>query len=146
MSHTYVREQFRAASMEVLEPVGFAWVESINFAALSKELPPRWFTLEFMVADEFRAALGVPALMRETGSAAVQVFSEQQITDVAATQAADLVRDAFTNWKDGTGQLRVMDCAPAVDVDSGDFRGAFYGVYISVRYQFDRLVDESPIV
>jgi hypothetical protein len=146
MSHTYVREQFRAASKIVLEPVGFAWVESINFAALSKDLPSKWFTLEFMIADEFRAALGVPALMRETGAAAVQVFSEQQTTDAQATQAADIVRNAFANWKDVTGQLRVVDCAPAVDIDSGDFRGAFYGVYISVRYQFDRFVDESPIV
>jgi hypothetical protein len=145
MSSTHVREQFRTAAQAVLTPAGFEWVESINAAALAKALPHRWFTLEFFIADEARAALGVPSLMRESGTAAVQMFTEQNITDMPATQAADIVRDAFTNWADATGQLRVVDCAPAVDMDSGDFRGAFYGVFVSVRYLFDRFVNESPI-
>lgn len=145
MSHAYVREQFRSATRAVLEPLGFAWFESINFASLAKSLPPNWFTMEFIVGDEARAALGVPTLMREQGTAAVQIFSKQQTTDALATSAVDAVRDALTNWADVTGQLRVLDCTPAMEMDSGDFRGAFYGLLVSVRYQFDRLVDESPI-
>jgi hypothetical protein len=146
MSHSTVRAEFRTAARAVLEPLGFDFVESINFAALAKALPHRWFTLEFIVGDDARASLGVPTLMREQGSVAIQIFSEQQTTDAAATQAADAVRDAFTNWADASGQLRVLDCAPPIEMDSGDFRGAFFGVLVSVRYQFDRLVNESPIV
>ena len=145
VSAHYVREQFRAASKTVLEAAGYEFVESINVASLAKSLPVKWYTLEFIVGDESRAALGVPSLMREQGTCAVQIFSEQHITDAAATQAADMVRDAFTNWADASGHLRVIDCAPAVDIDSGDFRGAFYGVFVSVRYLFDRLVNQSPI-
>lgn len=145
MSHAHVREEFRTAAKAVLEPAGFEFVESINLAASAKALPGKWFTLEFIVGDESRASLGVPSLMREQGTAAVQIYSEQQITDLVATQAADSVRDAFTNWADASGQLRVIDCAPSVDIDSGDFRGAFYGVFVSVRYLFDRFVDVSPI-
>jgi hypothetical protein len=145
MSHAHVREEFRTAARALLEPAGFVFFESINFATQSKSLPPHWFTLEFIVGDEGRAALGVPSLMREQGTVAVQIYSEQQVTDAATTQAADMVRDAFTNWADATGQLRVIDCAPAVDIDGGDFRGAFYGVFVSVRYLFDRLVNQSPI-
>lgn len=125
MSHHYVREQFRAAAQQVLVPLGFEWVESINLASPSKDLPPKWFTVEFVVGDESRAALGVPALMREQGNAALQIFTQQQITDDTAMQAADDVRDEFTNWADVTGQLRVVDCAPAVEMDGGDVRGAY---------------------
>lgn len=145
VSAAYVREQFRAAAAAVLVPLGFAWFESMNVAQRTQNLPARWFTLDFSAADESRAALGVPALMREQGSVVVQIFTEQQITDDSATAAADAVRDAFTNWADVTGQLRVMECLPAVDVDSGDLRGAFYSVFASVRYQFDRLVAGSSI-
>jgi hypothetical protein len=145
MSHSYVRAQFRAAAQQVLGPLGFEWVESINLASPAKDLPARWFTMEFIVGDEARAALGVPSLMREQGNAAIQIFSEQQITDNTAMQAADVARDAFTNWADVTGQLRVTDCAPGIEMDSGDLRGAFFGVLVSIHYLFDRLVNESPI-
>jgi hypothetical protein len=146
MSHAYVRAQMRAVAQAVLVPVGFEWVESINFASLAKALPGKWFSMEFVVGDESRAALGVPTLMREQGTAVVQIFCEQQIGDAPVIAGSDILRDALTNWADATGQLRVVDCAPAIEMNSGDFRGAFFGVFVSVRYQFDRLVNESPIL
>ena len=141
MTRAYVREQLRAQAITIMESLGFAWFESINQATQSKTLPAKWATMEFSISDDVRAALGKPTLMRENGTASVQIFTEQQTTDAVATQAADALRDAFTNWADTTGQLRINDCAPAVDLDSGDFRGAFYGVFVSVRYQYDRFVN-----
>lgn len=145
MSANYVREQFRAAAQAVLVPLGFAWFESVNLAQKSGDLPLKWFTLDFAVADESRASLGVPSLMREQGTAALQIFIEQQTTDNDATSAADMARDAFTNWADVTGNLRVLECMPPADMDGGDLRGAFYGVFVGVHYAFDRLVPESTI-
>lgn len=145
MTHAAVRAEFRAAVQLVLVPLGFAWFESLNHAERTANLPKRWYTLEFLSGDDQRASLGVPTLMRETGSCVVQIYTEQQITDVAATSAADQVREVFTNWRTAFG-LRVLECSPPSDLDGGDFRGSFYGVGVDVRYQFDRFVGASPLV
>ena len=138
MSSAYVREQFRAKVATALPPP-WAYVESINWAVNAESLPLRWYTLDFPPADEQRVALGSPGLFRESGAPLVMIFTEQQLGDSIAADAAELVRDALVNWHDDTGQLRVLACAPPNDLDGGDFRGAWYGQSVDVRYQFDRL-------
>jgi len=146
MSHAYVRAQFRAAAQLVLPPLGFAWFESLNLAHRTQDLPRRWYSMEFLAGDDGRAALGVPSLFRETGTCSVQIYTEQQITDEIATEGAEALRDAFANWHDVSGHLRVTECEPTTDVDGGDFRGSFYGIAVGLRYSFDRFVNHSPIL
>lgn len=139
MSSSYVREQFRARVATLLVPEGFAFVESINLAESTAELPEKWFTLDFLPADDQRISLGVPTLFRESGAVSVAIFIPQQGTDSEATAAADVVRSAFCNWTDATGNLRVQDAQPPQELDGGDFRGSFYGMLVDIRYTFDRI-------
>lgn len=138
MSSAYVRQEFRA-KLAALLPSPWEFIESINVVADRESLPARWYTLDFPPADEQRISLGTPGLYRETGAPLVFVFTEQALGDAIAAAAAELVRDALINWTDASGQLRVLACAPPSELDGGDFRGAWYGQTIDVRYQFDRL-------
>jgi len=146
MSHAYVRQQFRAAVQLVLPPLGFQWFESINLATRTQNLPRRWYSMEFLGADDQPITLGVPQLNRETGTCSVQIYTEQQITDEAGTDAAETLREAFALWHDVSGHLRITECEPATDVDGGDFRGSFYGLAVGLRYSFDHFVTYSPIL
>ena len=138
MSAAYVRQEIRAKVATAL-PAPWGFVESINLAANAETLPSRWYTLDFPPASDQRIALGSPGLFRESGGPVVFVFTEQQLGDAAAAEAAELVRGALVNWHDETGHLRVLACGPPTDLDGGDFRGAWYGQSVEVRYEFDRL-------
>lgn len=140
MSSRAVREAFRTQVAALLQPA-FAYVESVNVATQSKALPARWYTLDFLAADDARMSLGRPTLFRESGSVVVMIFTEQQIGDAEGTTAADTVRAALCNWDALNGALRVLQCAPPSDMDGGDIRGAWYALSIDTRYQFDRLAD-----
>ena len=139
MSSSYVRDEFRTKVSGLLTAQGFAFVETINLAEATADLPARWYTLDFLPADDARLSLGVPTLFRETGAVMIAIFSPQNETDNDAVTAADVVRSAMCNWVDATGNLRVQDAQPPQDLDGGDFRGSFYGVTVDVRYTFDRI-------
>lgn len=139
MSSSYVRDQFRAKVSGLLGPEGFTFVESINLAETTGELPDKWFTLDFLPSDDTRISLGVPTLFREVGAVTVALFTPQQEGDSAAVNGADAVRAAMCNWHDLTGFLYVQDAQPPQDLDGGDFRGSFYGVTVDIRYTFDRI-------
>lgn len=138
MSSPQVRSAFRERVQSLL--AGFTYVESINRAEPPKDLPAQWYTLDFIGAVDERIALGRPSLFRESGDAIVALFSAQQIGDGPVTDAAQTLRDLMANWRDDTGQLRVQDVGPPLDLDGGDFRGAWYAVTVDVRYTFDRFV------
>ena len=137
MSALYVRAELRAAVSALLP--GFVFVESVNLAERTADLPDRFYTLDFVAADDTRISLGVPALFRETGAARVMIFTPQQIGDADALAACETVRAAMCNYADASGSLRVLDAGPPTDLDGGDFRGSFYGLTVDLRYQFDRL-------
>jgi hypothetical protein len=138
MSASVVREAFRQKIAGLLGAEGFAFFESINLAHSTKELPPRWYTLDFVPSDDARVALGIPALFRESGIVTVAVFSEQQVEDTDAVAAAEIIRAQMCNWFDPSGYIRVLEAQPPSDLDGGDFRGAFYGITVDLRYQYDR--------
>lgn len=142
MSAAFVRASFRAKLAPLLTPDGFVFVESVNLAPSTKELPSNWYTLEFIPSDDVRAALGVPTRFRETGVVLVAVFTPQQTEDTSAIGAAEIIRAALCNWTehdDNAGDIRVLDAQPPQDLDAGDFRGSFYGATVSLRYQYDRM-------
>jgi hypothetical protein len=138
MSAGPVRSAFRAALDTLLVPDGFAFVESINKAESTKNLPDRWYTLDFQVASDDRISLGIPALFRESGRCTVAVFTPHQIEDQDAVGAADIVRTQMANWFDPTGMIRVTTAQPPADLDGGDFRGSFYGITVDLLYTYDR--------
>jgi hypothetical protein len=138
MSSEYVRAQFRTVLALALPPP-WEFIESINLADEREELPLQWFTVAFGLASEDAISLGTPSLWRETGSPLVVLFTEQQIGDATALAAAELLRAALLHFVDDTGQLRVLACSPPMELDGGDFRGAWYRQGVEVRYQFDRL-------
>ena len=140
MSTLAVRDAFRAQLSTMLVPEGFEYIESINRAESTKTLPLKWYTLDFMASDDNRAALGVPTLFRESGRVVVVIMTPQQQLDSEALAAAEIVRNAMCNWFDATGQLRVQSAQPPIDLDGGDFRGAFYGITVDLLYQYDRIV------
>jgi len=139
MSSEAVRAAFRTRVATLLEPQ-FTWQESVNIASESKTLPMRWYTLDFIVADIQRIALGRPSLMRESGSVRVMIYTEQQIGDTPASAAAFTIFNALCNWSELGGHLRVMDAAPPNDMDGGDIRGAWYAQSVDTRYQYDSFV------
>ena len=138
MSAALVREAFRAQVDGLLAGEGYAFFESINKATATKDLPSRWYTLDFIPSDDTRISLGQPALFRETGLVTVAVFSEHNVEDADAVAAAEVVRAQMCNWFDTSGHIRVTEAQPPTDLDGGDFRGAFYGITVDLRYQFDR--------
>ena len=145
MSSAPVRSLMRARIDGLLAPLSFEFIESINRASSAAELPPQWYTLDFLAAGDERIALGIPSLMRESGVASVLLFSPQQQGDASVIDAAQLLRNAMGNYRqsDAAGAyFRILDAAPPNDLDGGDFRGAWYAVSVDLRYQFDRLVGE----
>jgi len=138
MSAATVRDAFRTKLDTLLVPFGFAFVESINKAEATRDLPDNWYTLDFMPASDDRISLGVPALFRETGRVAVAIFTPQQIEDEDAVDAAEIVRTEMANWFDPTGHIRVNSAQPPTDMDGGDFRGSFYGITVDLAYTYDR--------
>jgi len=143
MSNPVVRSEIRARFEQVLAPLAFEYVDSINLATGTGELPAQWYTINFIASADDRITLGIPSLFRELGVASAFLFTPQQIGDALGTSAAQLLRDALANWSSADGQLRVLDCTPPADVDGGDFRGAWYALSVDVRYQFDRLVGDA---
>jgi len=142
MSADYVRTQLTAAIAPILVPTGFQFFETINEAHATKELPSRWYTVEFVPATAPPISLGTPQLFRETGSCVVVIFTAQDITDTDAVDAAELVRDAMVHFQvaDVAGNsLCVLDCGPPNDADGGDFRGAWYAITVDIAYQYDSL-------
>lgn len=137
MSSADVRAAFRARVATLLP--GFIYVESFNVAEPSKDLPARFFSLDFAAASDERIGLGRPSWFRESGAVGVLVNTEQMIGDTEATTAADVVRRALCNWADLGGHLRVLDCSPPADIDGGDMAGAWYRLSVSARYQFDHV-------
>ena len=144
MSSASVRELLRARIDGLLAPQSFIYVESINRATAASLLPPQWYTLDFAPAGDERMSLGVPTLFRESGTASVLLFTEQQKGDAPATSAAELLRNSMANFRerDAAGAFHVLDASPPNDLDGGDFRGAWYGMSVEIRYQFDRFVGE----
>jgi len=138
VSAAVVREAFRQKIAGLLDAEGFAFVESINLATSTKDLPPRWYTLDFVPSDDTRISLGAPALFRESGIVSVAVFTEQQVEDSDAVAAAEIIRAQMCNWFDPSGSIRVLDAQPPQDLDGGDFRGAGYGMTVDLRYHYDR--------
>jgi hypothetical protein len=138
MSSEYVREQFRTLLAGALPPP-WQWLDSINRAEAREDLPPQWFSVQFNTAQDDPISLGRPALWRETGAPLVVLFTEQQIGDAIALEAAELLRAAVLHFVDVTGHMRILACSPPVEIDGGDFRGAWYRQGVEVRYQFDRL-------
>lgn len=138
MSAGPVRDAFRAAVSALLPPP-FAFVESVNRAESTKDLPPNWYTLDFLPGADQRISLGLPALFRETGRVVVLIFTPQQELDITAVAAAETVRAAMANWFDPTGMIRVEAAQPPTDLDGGNFRGSFYGITVDLLYQYDRL-------
>jgi hypothetical protein len=138
MSAAIVREAFRQKIAGLLTAQGYEFFESVNLATSTKELPPRWYTLDFVPSDDARISLGQPALFRESGQVTVAVFSEQNVEDSNAVAAAEIIRSQMCNWFDPTGAIRVLEAQPPTDADGGDFRGAFYGINVDLRYQYDR--------
>ncbi len=138
MSADTVRDAFRAQLSTLLVADGFEFVESVNLAETTKNLPEYWYTLDFLPASDNRISLGVPALFRETGRCTVAIFTPHQTQDAVAVDAAEKVRAAMSNWFDATGMLRVDSAQPPADMDGGDFRGAFYGIAVDLSYTFDR--------
>jgi hypothetical protein len=139
MSTEYVRAQFRAVLANAL-PLPWVFVESINTAYGEAELPVQWVTLDFPPVDEQRISLGSPGLFRESGAPQLLIFTAQQLGDGLAVQAAEQLRTVFLNWKhDASGHLRVLSCSPPQDLDGGDFRGAWFGESVDIRYEFDSI-------
>jgi hypothetical protein len=132
-----VRDAFRAAVAPLLAPT-FTYVESVNLAESTKDLPPNWYTLDFLPATDNRISLGLPALFREQGRVVVLIFTPHQTQDASAVDAAETVRAAMANWFDPTGMIRVEAAQPPTDLDGGDFRGAFYGITVDLLYAYDR--------
>ena len=138
MSAAVVREAFRAKINGLLAGEGYEFFESVNLAHSTKDLPPRWYTLDFVPSDDTRLSLGTPALFRENGLVTVAVFSQQNVEDSDAVAAAEIVRAQMCNWFDDSGHIRVTEAQPPTDLDGGDFRGAFYGITVDLRYNYDR--------
>ena len=138
MSANAVRDAFRAKLDTLLVPDGFAFVESINKAESTQNLPDNWYTLDFMPSSDERISLGVPGLFRESGRCSVAIFTPQQIEDEDAVDAAEIVRAEMANWFDPTGMIRVTSAQPPTDMDGGDFRGSFYGIAVDLTYTYDR--------
>jgi len=138
MSANAVRDAFRAKLEPILVPSGFAFVESINLAENTRDLPAKWYTLDFLPSTDNRISLGRPSLFRESGRVSVAIFTPQQTQDDDAVTAAEIVRQEMANWIDPTGMIRVESAQPASDLDGGDFRGSFYGITVDLLYAFDR--------
>lgn len=138
MSAPFVRDAFRAA-VPLLLPPEYQFVESINLAERTENLPARFATLDFLSGTRERIALGRPSLERETGICVVLLLSPQQIGDSEAAETAQLICDGLGNFT--LGSLRVLDAGPPSDMDGGDFRGSFYGMSVGLRYQYDYFVD-----
>jgi hypothetical protein len=138
MSAAAVREAFRDKIAGLLASEGYAFFESVNLASSTKDLPSRWYTLDFVPSDDARMSLGSPALFRESGLVTVAVYSEHNVEDADAVAAAEIIRAQMCNWFDASGHIRVTEAQPPADLDGGDFRGAFYGITVDLRYNYDR--------
>lgn len=142
MSAQYVRDAFREKVPPLLTDESFEYFESVNDAHATKELPPRWFTLDFVAPQDGPAALGQPQLFREQGTCVIAIFTTQDIQDTEGVRAAEIVRQELVHYMKadaGGNFLRVLDCGPPTDADGGDFRGAWYVLTVDVRYAFDRM-------
>jgi hypothetical protein len=139
MSAALVRSTFRDQLSTLLGADGFAFIESINHAESTKNLPFKWYTLDFLASDDSRMSLGMPALFRETGRVTVLIFTPLQTLDTDGIAAAEKVRAALCNFFDDTGNLRVLAAEPPTELDGGDYRGSFYGITVDLAYQFDRI-------
>jgi hypothetical protein len=133
-----VRTAFRAKVAGLLAPDGFAYFESVNRAESTQHLPPNWYTLEFPPASDTPISLGRPTRFRESGQCRVAIYTPHQTEDTAGVDAAEKVRAEMSAWFDPTGMLHVLSAQPPMDIDSGDFRGSFYGIAVDLVYQFDR--------
>lgn len=133
-----MRAAFRTKVDGLLASDGFTFVESVNLAESTRDLPPKWYTLDFPPANNERTSLGMPARFVETGRVMVSIFIPAQTQDTDAVDAADKVRTEMANWFDPTGRIRVT--APQPPSDGGDFRGAHYGVTVDLTYTYETFV------
>jgi len=137
MSSLYVRQAFYAA-LPILLP-SFVYVPTLNDQVKQQLLPDGlWYTIDFDAFEEMRVSLGMPGCFRERGVVNVTLAAPANTDDLPLAQFAQSVHDAFLDWFDPTGMLRVYQVDPPIEVDGGDLHGAWWLMEVPLSYVWQR--------
>lgn len=150
MSSAFVRKAIYAALPAELP--GMSFVPTLNVWCHQENLPADgWYSVDFAAVEDVRTSLGTPGCFRERGAAVLTLAAPAMAGDLALAEQADAVWWAFQDWYDPTGQLRVAQVAPPIEVDAGDLRGAWWLMEVPLEYEYrhigrDRLhFPEEPL-
>jgi len=135
MSSKAVRDKFRA-SWPILVP-SIPMFDVVNDDPDHDIMPDLWVAVEFISFNEEAVSLGRPACRRESGTITIVLSVKSGTSDDAINDAAEVIRDAYRYWKDGSVRSTQID--PPVPAD-GFSDGLWYIVDIDISYDYDRFI------
>ena len=137
MSTAFVRRTIYDALPVVL--AGFTYVPTLNVETHPENLPAgRWYTVDFSSLEDRRVSLGSPGCFREEGLVTLTLAQPANAGDLELADMAEAVRTAFLDWFDPSGQLRIFQVDPPIEVDGGDLHGAWWLMEVPMSYEFHR--------
>jgi hypothetical protein len=131
MSSSAVRALFNTELAAVASANGFVFYDTINRAENPHD--SLWISAEYYtdyVSQECYS--GYQSV--EHGTVDVSVFIKAGIGDNNAVDFADILITYFRAWHKGA--LEITDFVSASDIGSGDAESRWYGVSISLEYEF----------
>lgn len=137
MSSAAVRRAIYDA-LPVLLP-DYVFVPTLNVPVDKAALPEgNWYTVDFQSFDAPRVSLGRPGCFEERGMVLVTLAAPPDQGDLSLADMAEALRNAFIDWFDATGAVRVYQVNPPIEVDAGDLRGAWWLMEVPLDYTFHR--------
>jgi hypothetical protein len=139
MSSLFVRQTFYAA-LPILLPT-LTYYPTLNVPQVDEPdegAPDRWYTIDFEALDESRVSIGMPGCFVERGVVVVTLAERAGFGDLDLAEMAQTVHDAFLDWHDPTGHLRVVQVDPPIEVDGGDLHGAWWLMEVPMGYEWHR--------
>lgn len=138
MSSAFVRRAIYTALPTVLP--GFEFVPTLNVETHPELLPqPQWYTVDFEPLEEIRPSLG-QSCFQENGVVIVTLaqMANDAEGDLNLADMAETVRGAFLDWVDPSGELRINQIDPPIEVDGGDLHGAWWLMEVPMTYAYHR--------
>lgn len=127
MSSLKVRAGFNAE----LSALGKPFYDTIN--RKSDPVDPLWLSAEYYTDyTDDECYSGRKSV--ETGTVDVSIFTKAGGGDVEALTFADTLIDHFRAWRNGP--LCVVGIVPPSEINTGDAESRFYGITVSLEYNF----------
>lgn len=136
MSSAPVRRAIEAA-LPVLLP-SLTYVPTLNVPIDQSALPSHWFTIDYQAFESVRISIGLPGCFKERGIILATLAAPPDDTDLPLADMAEQFRDAFLDWFDPSGFVRVYQVNPPLEVDAGDLRGSYWLMEVALDYEFYR--------